>query len=185
MAKTEDSGENTGKPRKMALILALSALVGCGVGFGAPMFMASASAPAQEGDDHSADKNPEVSASLAEMPVGRITVALNKAGLPGRYLILDTIIEYDQNLLPHEPAEESGGHGKASAKDHSGSEGGLAAKHSHIRDAFIEYLTHVSEGEISGSAGMANLRGELLRRARAVSASDAPTAVLIQDFIIQ
>ncbi|MFG6084195.1 flagellar basal body-associated protein FliL [Paracoccus litorisediminis] len=179
MTEASAPEQKSGKSHKFAVVIGLCCIVGLGIGFGAPVVLAASSAPKNEAhvEDHA--KIPENIPALAELPVGRITVALDKAGLPGRYLVLDTIVEYDNNLLAGHAPESGGGHGKAE------SGGALDAKHARIRDAFIEYLSHVSEGEISGSAGMANLRSELLRRARAVTASEAPTAVLIQDFIIQ
>lgn len=54
-----------------------------------------------------------------------------------------------------------------------------------VRDAFQDYLRQLSERDVQGSAGIAILKAELLRRARTVSDSDAPREILISDLIVQ
>ena len=54
-----------------------------------------------------------------------------------------------------------------------------------VRDAFQDYLRQLSERDVQGSAGLAILKAELLRRARSVAGTDAPQEILISDLIIQ
>lgn len=54
-----------------------------------------------------------------------------------------------------------------------------------LRDSYIEFLSQLHENDVYGSAGLAQLRAELLRRARLVSDSDAPISILLQDFVLQ
>jgi len=54
-----------------------------------------------------------------------------------------------------------------------------------VRDAFQDYLRQLSERDVQGSAGLAILKAELLRRARSITGSDAPQEILISDLIIQ
>jgi len=54
-----------------------------------------------------------------------------------------------------------------------------------LRDSFQEYLRQLNEVDLQGSVGLVNLKSELLRRARAISDSDAPQEILIADLIVQ
>lgn len=153
-----------GTIRKLVIAIAACGVLGGAAGIALPILMNRAEA--EEATPAAAAAKDSLRAELA---VGRITVALSRAGERPRHLVIDPIVEYDAADLPHVEGEGAP----------------LDGKQSHIRDAFIEYLTQVSEPEISGSSGMANLRAELLRRARAVTGSEAPKAILIQDYIIQ
>ncbi len=55
----------------------------------------------------------------------------------------------------------------------------------YIRDAFQNYLRQLTERDLSGAVGVIRLKSELLRRARAVTESEAPKEVLISDIIVQ
>jgi len=61
----------------------------------------------------------------------------------------------------------------------------IAEREVYIRDAFQNYLRQLTERDLSGSIGVVRLKSELLRRARAVTESDAPQEVLIADIIVQ
>jgi len=54
-----------------------------------------------------------------------------------------------------------------------------------LRDSFQEYLRQLNEVDLQGSVGLVNLKSELLRRARAISDSEAPQEILIADLIVQ
>lgn len=54
-----------------------------------------------------------------------------------------------------------------------------------IRDTLQDYLRQLAEDDLEGSAGLARLKAELLRRARAVMDSEAPREVLVSDMVIQ
>ncbi|KAF0674629.1 flagellar basal body-associated FliL family protein [Profundibacterium mesophilum] len=55
----------------------------------------------------------------------------------------------------------------------------------HLRDSFQDYLRLLTERDLQGSIGLVTLKTELLRRARAITESDAPQEILIADLIIQ
>ena len=106
----------------------------------------------------------------ALLPIGRITV--NVAATAGfgekrsRFLVIEPTLLYSAAY------DESG---KAKMVDNSAA----------LRDSFIEFLSQLHEDDIYGSAGLAELRQELLRRARLVVNDDAPQAILLQDFVLQ
>lgn len=54
-----------------------------------------------------------------------------------------------------------------------------------MRDSFQDYLRQLNESDLQGSIGIARLKAELLRRARAITDSEAPREFLIADLIIQ
>ena len=55
----------------------------------------------------------------------------------------------------------------------------------YMRDSFQDYLRTLDERDLRGSLGLADLKSELLRRARAVSGGEAPREILVSDMIIQ
>ncbi|MGY3439988.1 flagellar basal body-associated FliL family protein [Marinovum sp. KMM 9879] len=61
----------------------------------------------------------------------------------------------------------------------------IEARKLFLRDSFQEYLRQLNESDLQGSIGLVRLKSELLRRARAISDSDAPQQFLIADLIIQ
>lgn len=54
-----------------------------------------------------------------------------------------------------------------------------------IRDAMQDFLRQLYEDDLAGSAGIALLKSELLRRARIVAETEAPREVLFADLVIQ
>ncbi|MGK9230298.1 flagellar basal body-associated FliL family protein [Inquilinus limosus] len=54
-----------------------------------------------------------------------------------------------------------------------------------IRDSFLEYCRQLGESDLRGSIGVYRMRGDLLRRARALAGDDAVAEVLIQDLVLQ
>lgn len=167
-----------GRKRKRGM-LAVAAIAALGlVGGGAGMF-----APRLMGAEAKATASGEaVGADLRNMDVGRIVVNIAPPDGAARHLVIQAILEYDASLL-------AGGDGHAAGGGHGKAEGGDSPEdilyRPKVRDAFIDYLANVSEPEIRGSSGMSMLRHELLRRARVAFGNDAPTALLIQDYVIQ
>jgi flagellar basal body-associated protein FliL len=111
-----------------------------------------------------------------QLAIGKITVVLKDYDdltktSTKRHMLVDVVLTYALRFVETENVE----HANDSVS------GRVAA----IRDSYIEYLSQLSSKELEGSAGMAMLRQELLRRARLVVGSDAPQAVLIQDFVLQ
>lgn len=107
----------------------------------------------------------------ALLPVGRITVNVVAAGLLSekktRFLLIEPTLLYAQNFDQRTDGPP------------------MATLLPEIRDSFIEFLSQLHEDDIYGSAGLAELRAELLRRARVVTESDAPMSILLQDFVLQ
>lgn len=149
------------RPRVMMLagVLLLAILAGAAVQLGiVTQFFAN-----EDGELHT----PAVM-ERRELAVGRIVTRLRTAG-PGQVsnLILDPVIAYE--VAAGTPPEAPG----------------LTPKTAELRDSFIDYLAGVGIDEISGSAGIATLKAELLRRARLVAGDGSPQAVLLQEFILQ
>ncbi|WP_045320008.1 flagellar basal body-associated FliL family protein [Limimaricola cinnabarinus] len=61
----------------------------------------------------------------------------------------------------------------------------LQERQVYMRDSFQDYLRTLDERDLRGSLGLADLKSELLRRARAVSGGEAPREILVSDMIIQ
>ena len=61
----------------------------------------------------------------------------------------------------------------------------LVSRELYLRDTFQGFLRSLNVADLYGSAGMAMLKSELLRRARAVAHTDAPRDILISDLVIQ
>lgn len=145
---------------------------------GAAVLMLGAGGAAQYVTASTGDSATKVVAEVAppvrhELEIGRIIVNVRpgSAGSKISHLVIDPVLEYEA------PATE----GEAD----EGAENDIAARKSHFRDAFIDYLANVSEVEVTGSAGMSVVRSELLRRARLVAGNEAPRAVLLQEYILQ
>lgn len=64
-------------------------------------------------------------------------------------------------------------------------DGLVEARHIFLRDAFQDYLRQLADRDLEGTYGLVNIKGELLRRARAISGSDAPHELLITGLVIQ
>lgn len=107
-------------------------------------------------------------AALEMLPVDEMIVNITALTLSGRrtsrFLKIDAAILYD-------PAVAGAGE--------------IPERYLYIRDSFQDYMRQLGESDLEGSAGLARLKSELLRRARAVSGSDAPRDILIADMVIQ
>lgn len=160
----------------IATIVAL-ALVGGGAGMFAPRLMGAEAKSSEE-----AVQAPH--ADIRSMDVGRIVVNVGPPNGMTRHLVIQAIVEYDAALLPaaHGGENAEGGDHGAAAEGESPE---AALYRPKVRDAFIDYLANVSEPEIRGSSGMSALRQELLSRARLAFGSEAPRALLIQDYVLQ
>lgn len=174
-----DQPAPTSRPRRRKLAIALFglAVVGLTAGSLAPLVMPTRTEAASTPDEV------EHVARMSQLDIGQIAINLRPVGRAGsgpRHLIIDTVLTYDEALLLPEGETGSGGHGGDDKES-----GALIDQKPHIRDAFIEYLANLSEEDVTGSSGMVRMRGELLRRARSVVGSDAPQALLIQDYILQ
>lgn len=155
-------------------VVGLAALVG---GLVAAMGVGDAVALVTGGN-----KTPEVAAGAVETttepakegeavivtPFKEIIVNISATTATGRqttrFLKLNTALVYDE---------------KAPGADH------IEERKEFVRDAFQDYLRQLSERDVQGSAGLAILKAELLRRARSIAGTDAPQEILISDLIIQ
>ena len=121
----------------------------------------------EDGDSHApAPEHP--SSKVMVTPFKEIIVNISATTATGRqttrFLKLNTALVYDSS--------------KAGA-DH------IEERKLYLRDSFQDYLRQLSERDVQGSAGLAILKAELLRRARTISDSQAPQEILISDLIGQ
>lgn len=124
---------------------------------------ASEDAPADEAAGHG-----QAPAGMTVRPFKEIIVNITANTLSGRrtsrFLKLNLALVYDATLPGAENIDE---------------------RVLFIRDGFQDYLRQLTETDLQGSIGLVRLKSELLRRARAISDSDAPQELLIADLIIQ
>lgn len=110
----------------------------------------------------------EGQAAIVVTPFKEIIVNIHATTATGRqttrFLKLNTALVYDENLPGASYIEE---------------------RKVFVRESFQDYLRQLSERDVQGSAGLATLKAELLRRARSVADSDAPREILISDLIVQ
>lgn len=113
----------------------------------------------------------DMSGNEALLPLGRITVNVGASGALSekrtRFLVIEPTLLYDASFDEGEGAA------------------GMASFQPALRDSFIEFLAQLHEDDVYGSAGLSELRVELLRRARLITQSDAPIGILLQDFVLQ
>ncbi|MGN0933922.1 flagellar basal body-associated FliL family protein [Falsigemmobacter intermedius] len=166
---TDQKGKGAGGRNRMRWVLlgALAILV-VGIAAGAGIWRMQQPATVSEGQTISAARPGNGQALL---PIGRITVNVAASGLTGdrrtRFLVIEPTLLYDA-------AFDAVAEGRK-----------MAELQPALRDSFIEYLSQLHEDDVYGSAGLADLRHELLRRARLVTASEAPISILLQDFVLQ
>lgn len=113
-------------------------------------------------------KEKEGEAKLPVMPFPEIIVNVTDTGPNGgqtsRFLKLNMLMVYDDKL---EGADR------------------LVAREIYLRDSFQDFLRQLHVSDLSGSYGLAMLKTELLRRARAVGHTQAPREILIADMVVQ
>ena len=102
------------------------------------------------------------------MPFPEIIVNVTDVGPNGgqtsRFLKLNMLMVYDERI---DGAER------------------LVAREIYLRDSFQDFLRQLHVSDLSGSYGLAMLKAELLRRARAVGHTEAPREILIADMVVQ
>ncbi len=107
-------------------------------------------------------------AEMTMLPLDEMIVNITALTLNGRrtsrFLKLNAAVLYDPSV---EGADE------------------IEARQLYLRDSFQDYLRQLNESDLEGSAGLARLKAELLRRARAVTDSEAPREILVADMVIQ
>lgn len=113
--------------------------------------------------EHEATEAALIVAPIKEMIVNIVSIT-ETGRKSSRFLKLNIALVYDEKI-------EGANH--------------VAEREVYIRDAFQNYLRQLTERDLSGSIGVVRLKSELLRRARAVTESDAPQEVLIADIIVQ
>ena len=118
-------------------------------------------------DEHGKDGK-EAKAKMPVMPFPEIIVNVTDTGPQGgktsRFLKLNMLMVYDDTL---EGADR------------------LVAREIYLRDSFQDFLRQLHVSDLSGSYGLAMLKTELLRRARAVGHTEAPREILIADMVVQ
>ncbi len=170
-----DDEQDAQKPRskkRLGLIgVAILVLIGAGTGgyfFMAPQDEDVAAAneqPKKESKEKAKESDDE---SYIVAPFKEIIVNISSITARGeatsRFLKLNIALVYDPSI---QGAER------------------LAERQVFIRDSYIDFLRQLSENDLNGSAGLAQLKGELLHRARLLAETDAPKEILIADMVIQ
>lgn len=102
------------------------------------------------------------------MPFPEIIVNVTETGANGRqssrFLKLNMLLVYDDT---QEGADR------------------LISREIYLRDTFQDFLRQLEVADIRGSQGLAMIKSELLRRARAVGHTEAPVEILIADMVVQ
>lgn len=117
-----------------------------------------------EGGDHGEGGAPAIVVTPFKEIIVNITATTATGRQTTRFLKLNAALVYDS-------AAPGAGH--------------IEERKLFLRDSFQDYLRQLSERDLQGSVGLAVLKGELLRRARAISDSQAPQEILIADLIVQ
>lgn len=111
---------------------------------------------------------PPPGADLVVMAFEEIIVNISATTESGRqtsrFLKLDLALVYDRKQDP---------------------DGLVETRHIFLRDAFQDYLRQLADRDLDGTHGLVTVKGELLRRARAIAGSKAPHEVLITGLVIQ
>lgn len=178
--------------KKVFMIVLGASLLSFGGGSAAGFYAWQASQPAHStehenvgSDDHDTRSETYAHVSDGEHQVGRIVVKIASKSEkdPMKRLLIEPVITFASDAGHADAGGDAGDHGEG--EDDTAPVDPISRFNSKFRDVFVEYLSQVSEEEISGSFGMMNLRAELLRRARLVTGDETPTAVLIREFLIQ
>ncbi len=177
-----DGGEGAagaGSRRKLFMILGLVLLCVVAVGGGLVVAVGPSGLRALlSGDavveeptvpqEEDASPPPPPGADLVAMAFDEMIVNISATTESGRqtsrFLKLDLALVYDRKQDP---------------------EGLVETRHIFLRDAFQDYLRLLADRDLDGTHGLVTVKGELLRRARAIAGSTAPHEVLITGLVIQ
>ncbi|MGI3170986.1 flagellar basal body-associated FliL family protein [Pseudooceanicola sp. C21-150M6] len=154
------------------VLLGLVALVGglmAAVGFDSAMSLFGGGDSEMVAEEVAPPQPPaEPGKTIVVTPFKEIIVNITATTATGRqttrFLKLNTALVYDEAQPGAKHVEE---------------------RKTYLRDSFQDYLRQLSERDLQGSAGLAILKAELLRRARTISGSEAPQEILISDLIVQ
>lgn len=159
-----DATTKGGKGRRM-IMAAVAAAAACGLGAAAfvllPEGATAGSAPAADVEDAS---SAPLEATLLEEFVVDIATVTTSGRTRTRFLKADIAIVHP-------------------ATDRTRSM--IEARRHHLRDAYVDYLRQLGADDVSGSAGLARMRADLLLRARALLGPDVPREVLLADLVLQ
>ncbi len=161
---------------KLILALVLVSLLALGgglvaaIGPAALLAMLSSDAPPEDiAAPAQVDPNPPPpGAELVAMPFDEMIVNITAQAESGRqtsrFLKVDLALVYDRR---------------------QDAEGLVELRHIFLRDAFQDYLRQLADRDLEGTHGLVTVKGELLRRARAIVGSDAPHELVITGLVIQ
>lgn len=168
------------KPKRRLVFIAAAVLAVVGMGCGGYVFLAPQKDGGKDSAEQTVDKSSGKEAKSHDTPDGsdpkkyvvapfkeiivNITAVTARGQATSRFLKLNVALVYDP---------------KAEGADR------LPERQVFIRDSYIEFLRQLTEADLSGSAGLAQLKGELLHRARLLADTDAPQEILIADMVIQ
>lgn len=181
-AAQADGGEvaaGAGSRRKLFMILGLVVLSVVAVGGGLVVAIGPSGLTAMLSGDtadeelaapqpEDASPPPPPGADLVVMAFDEMIVNISATTDSGRqtsrFLKLDLALVYDSKQDP---------------------DGLVETRHIFLRDAFQDYLRQLADRDLDGTHGLVTVKGELLRRARAIAGSEAPHEVLITGLVIQ
>lgn len=125
-------------------------------------------ADAGHGDETDAHGDEADPGDMPVMPFPEIIVNVTDTGINGRqssrFLKLNMLMVYDDT---RDGADR------------------LIAREIYLRDTFQDFLRQLHVSDLKGSQGLALIKTELLRRARAVGHTEAPVEILIADMVVQ
>jgi flagellar protein FliL len=120
------------------------------------------------GDDGHGEAKEADAGDMPVMPFPEIIVNVTDTSINGRhssrFLKLNMLMVYDDT---REGADR------------------LVAREIYLRDTFQDFLRQLHVSDLKGSQGLALIKTELLRRARAVGHTEAPVEILIADMVVQ
>ncbi|WP_175498594.1 flagellar basal body-associated FliL family protein [Sulfitobacter marinus] len=121
-----------------------------------------------QGDAEAGQPRKADAGDMPVMPFPEIIVNVTDTGINGRhssrFLKLNMLMVYDDT---REGADR------------------LLAREIYLRDTFQDFLRQLHVSDLKGSQGLALIKTELLRRARAVGHTEAPVEILIADMVVQ
>jgi flagellar protein FliL len=151
----------------VALIVGLFAALGSS-GVTALLWGDPAEAAIIADTSHDGTPPPPHGAALVVMPFEEMIVNISATTESGRqtsrFLKVDLALVYDRKQDP---------------------EAAVETRYVFLRDAFQDYLRQLADRDLEGTHGLVTVKGELLRRARAIAGSDAPHELLITGLVIQ
>ncbi|MHA6327026.1 flagellar basal body-associated FliL family protein [Roseivivax sp. CAU 1753] len=182
MENDDESDGTAAKPKRGRIVIAavvlssLAAIGGAVVAIGPDRMLAMVTGAADEGSSKDPEKTesdgetdaPKDSGLVELMPFDEMIVNITSVTATGRRTSRFLKVNIALAINPEAEGVER-----------------LVQRKIFIRDAMQDFLRQLHEDDLAGSAGVALLKSELLRRARIVAETEAPREVLFADLVIQ